>query len=222
MTSLYLSYSEIWQPGPAKLLDRLFKAIAPFLRHLVIDMPLRDWDHEGDDEAGIEQAHKTQTILRRAFSQLTMLESFCSIRDELFLPTYSRSHRVTCERTVWPLWPNLKKIALYNQDVSSSDFWVRLGLLKFLETLVLTRSDGLMQIDLKNSWRRGCGDKKRGLEIVLVNVESLHEELWARERWKEDEIKVKELNVPTSKSDSLGPFLHFYAKNIPVEKFWYS
>lgn len=201
VTSLYLSYSEIRQPDSAKFLDLLFHAIAPYLRHLVIDMPLRDWDHDGDDEAEIRQTRKTQATLRRAFSQLTMLETFCSIRDELFLPTYPRGELggyTVGERTVWPLWSNLKTLALYNQDVMGEDFWEKLGKLKYLETLVLTRADGLMDTDMKQSWRRHCGVEKRGLDIVLVNVENYREELRGSERWKEDEISVRELDVGTS------------------------
>lgn len=161
-----------------------------------VDLPLRYYADE-DDEAENEQMLNTRAILRRAFCQLTMLETFCSVRDELFLPKSYRGHVVT-DFSVWPFWPKLKTLALYNQDIGMGEFWRELGKLKYFETLVLTRSDALEYVDMKGAWRLHCGDKKRGLDIVLVNVESLHSELAGRERWKEDEISVRELNVPTS------------------------
>jgi hypothetical protein len=172
------------------------------LRRLVIDLPLRDHHYLGDDdgEDSIDFADETRAILRRAFSQLTAVEIFCSVRDELYLysndgwPAYPFEDSLS----VWPSWPRLKVLALYNQDIGRSAFWPDLANLGYLETLVLTRADGLGYVDMKAEWRRHCGDSKRGLNIVVVNVESDHQTLLGEAGWKEDNIKVRKDNVPTS------------------------
>jgi len=97
------------------------------------------------------------------------------------------------------MWPNLKTVALYNKDIGADGFWADIGKLEDLKTLVLTRADGLEEVDMKAEWKRCCGDEKRGLEIVLVNVESQHREPVGRASWKDgDKVRVREVNVPTS------------------------
>jgi hypothetical protein len=97
------------------------------------------------------------------------------------------------------LWPKLRTLALYNPGVSAAQFWPCLGRLGHLETLVLTRSDGLESVDMKGEWREHCGDKERRLRVVLVNMECEHRVPMVREGWrKEDEVIVREANVPVS------------------------
>jgi hypothetical protein len=123
---------------------------------------------------------------------------FCSVRDELFLDCFEHPLNAD-EPYVWSLWPKLRTLALYNADVGSERFWPGLARLGYLETLILTRCDGLEEVNLKREWIRHCGDEKRGLSIFLVNVQSEHRELMGREGWKEDDkVVVRELNVPIS------------------------
>jgi hypothetical protein len=194
ITSLYLSPYPEWSIDDlptANFLYVLFSLIAPALRRLVADIPLRSL-YPPDDHLNV------RPMLRRAFSQLMGLELFCSVRDELYLDCRDRPRNAD-EPYVWSLWPELRTLALYNADVSSARFWHGLGKLRHLETLILTRSDGLEEVDLKREWRRHCGDEKRGLCVFLVNVQSDHRVLMGREGWKEeDSVVVREVNVPIS------------------------
>ncbi len=120
------------------------------------------------------------------------------MRDELYLDCCDQPLNAD-EPYVWSLWPKLRTLALYNADVSSARFWLGLARLGCLETLVLTRSDGLESVDLKREWRRHCGDEKRGLNVVLVNVQSEHSVLMGSESWTNDDtVVVRKVNVPIS------------------------
>ncbi|KAE8441556.1 hypothetical protein EG329_004675 [Mollisiaceae sp. DMI_Dod_QoI] len=193
ITSLYLrpfagSYVEL---NKARAIKQLLNIVGPTLRRLVIDMPLRSLYPE-DDSDGI------RPVLRSAFLDLPALEEFCSVRDELYLATEARfpPH----EPPVWSLWPKLKKLALYNQDITA-DFLRGIRKLHNIETLVLTRSDGLYETDLKQTWKNQFDDEGevRSLDILLANVESDHPPLIGEDRWNEDDrLKVRILNVPIS------------------------
>ena len=123
------------------------------------------------------------------------------MRDELYLNCYEPDINED-EPPVWSLWPKLRALALYNPDVgdaSMTSFWPHLGKLEHLETLVLTRSDGTDSTDIKEEWRKCCGDKERVVNVVLVNVEYDHRALMGKDMWKEDDkMVVREVNVPTS------------------------
>ena len=191
ISSLYLSYTSVNDPYLADLVSNLFTAIAPYLHHLVIDMPLRDYNHADQPTAA--------PTIRNAFSKLTRLESFCSVRDECFLPATEPQHNVS-QLSVWHFWPNLRSLALYNQDTALDDFWCELGKRKHLETLVLTRADGLGDGALIHGWATHL--EKRRFEIVLVDVdyggESWTWPLVAREDGPKGQLRITILSVPTS------------------------
>ncbi len=134
--------------------------------------------------------------MREAFESLVELEIFCSAQDELYLFGTRPSEY---SDQVWPAWPKLRILALYNSVVTEVGYWQALARLEFLETLVLTRSDGQDDVDVKAEWRR-VARNKRPLTILMVNVEE--DRLWrplrGKKDWVEDEIVVKEINVPTS------------------------
>jgi hypothetical protein len=195
ITSLYLrpfaSYTTIKDLSIATAVRNLLFILSPHLRRVLIDMPLRSYYPE-DDALGI------RPILRSAFADLPALEEFCSVRDELYLDTLVAPSE---EWLVWSLWPKLRTIALYNVDVLNHRFWEGLRQLENIETVVLTRSDGLEEVDIKREWRKQFDEatEARSLSIVLVNVEAEHKVLVGRDSWKEDDkMQVRELNVPTS------------------------
>jgi len=139
----------------------------------------------------------SRPILRSAFENLTELEEFCSIRDELYLDTLLAPSE---EALVWSLWPKLRTLALYNVDVWSQRFWKGLRQLENIETVVLTRGDGLGVVDIKREWNKQFGKltETRSLNIVLVDIEAEHQIL-GKDSWKKDDtMQVKVLNVPTS------------------------
>lgn len=204
ITSLYLrpfaSYTTIEDLSIATAVHSLLSILSPHLRRLLIDMPLRSYYPE-DDTLGI------RPILRSAFADLPALEEFCSVRDELYLDTLVAPSE---ESLVWSLWPKLRILVLYNVDVSSHRFWKGLGQLENIETVMLTRSDGLEEVDIKREWRKQFDrvTQPRSLNIVLVNVEAEHRVLVGRDSGKkDDQMQVRELNVPTSYYGDEDPIL---------------
>ncbi|KAH7150153.1 hypothetical protein B0J13DRAFT_549640 [Dactylonectria estremocensis] len=107
--------------------------LAPVLKCLIIDMPLRSLYPEYDKE-GI------RPILRHGFEALVHLEEFVSIRDELFLAIVEDE----TEHHVWATcWPKLRRLALYNLDMDPEEgAWLEIVGLPCLELGVFTRADG--------------------------------------------------------------------------------
>lgn len=115
------------------------------LTSLIIDMPLRHLYPEDD-------VYQIRPILRTAFSRMVQLREFVSIRDELYLDTYTidlqaqeQGQEQKDEPAVWSLWPNLQRLALYNVAVDSSQFIEGLRRCSNLTHLVLVRPDGLTE-----------------------------------------------------------------------------
>jgi len=157
-TSLYLApflNNTIAELPTVEDVSSLLSFLAPTLHHLVIDIPLRSL-HPEDDNLEI------WSILYDAFAQLTSLESLCSARDAAFV-NY-KDWLLPAEQTHgWDLWPKLMLLALYNCDLTSDVFWRDISELGSLETLVLTRADGVREVDVRREWRR-CG---RGRELTM-------------------------------------------------------
>jgi len=108
----------------------LFNYTCGTLRRLVIDIPLRSLYPE-DDHMGVRR------VLREGFERLENLEEFVSTRDELYLEVTEDGRHPA----VWASWRKLKRLALYNVDLTYF-FFRDLACLGHLETLVLSRSDG--------------------------------------------------------------------------------
>lgn len=123
-----LDYLEI-----AQNVGLLLSDVSGKLTRLVINMPLR-YLHPEDD------TNQVRPVLRAAFSGLTALEEFCSIQDELFLDTEEREHDDR-QPEVWPTWPRLRRLALYNPCLDSSV--QEFKKCSNLTHLVVTRADGL-------------------------------------------------------------------------------
>ena len=119
-------------------------------------MPLRTCYPE-EDHLGVRK------ILRQGFQRLEHLEEFVSVRDELYLDTIS----LRGEPPVWKSWPHLKRLALYNVDADPA-FWRNIAKMPDLETLVLTRADGLRDHNIKIQYFEHT---QRSLRILLLNVE---------------------------------------------------
>ncbi|OAL44291.1 hypothetical protein IQ07DRAFT_605068 [Pyrenochaeta sp. DS3sAY3a] len=110
--------------------QELFSYTCGSLRRLVIDIPLRSLYPEDDHLA-------VRAVLREGFTRLENLEEFVSTRDELYLEITDSGRRPA----VWQSWKKLKRLALYNVDLTF-EFFQELAGLPLLETLVLSRSDG--------------------------------------------------------------------------------
>jgi hypothetical protein len=122
-------------PEIAQLVLGLCTTIGHYLTRLVIDIPLRSLRPEDD-------TNNVRPFLQAAFQELVALEEFASTRDELYLDVTKRDRE---HPAVWSTWPNLKRLALYNVDVSSMRFLRDIQQCRQLTHLVLTRADGLIE-----------------------------------------------------------------------------
>lgn len=198
----------------------LFCLVHPNLSRLVIDMPLRSL-YPASDHLNVRKT------LRDAFSLLTSLEEFVSMRDELYLDILEPEWRPMgqdAEVQVWSLWPRLRHLALYNVD-ADDHFWKTVRRVQGLHTVVLTRADGLETACIKTEYlgigtagstatatttaaaaaavAEADGSQARPLKVVLVNVENDQPSVLAgRWRWDKTDpgnlVHVSKYHVPTS------------------------
>lgn len=168
--------------------------VAPTLKRLIADIPLRSL-YPDDDTQGV------RPILQQAFESLVNLEVACSTRDEFYLSSSAQHERFeSFDDESWPAWTKLRVLALYNPDVSEEAIWRALAKLEYLETVIFTMSDGHDDADMKVLWRR-FAVRGRPLRILMISDEDGHVRRRARqdeEGWKDDEVVVRMVNVPTS------------------------
>ncbi|ERF72519.1 hypothetical protein EPUS_02800 [Endocarpon pusillum Z07020] len=89
------------------------------------------------------ECHDIRSTLRHAFKRLTAIEEFISIRSNLYLDSGKiRLYKLGHDPPLPPLWPRLKRLALYNQDIDILELMSSMGKMQNLEVLVLTRPDG--------------------------------------------------------------------------------
>lgn len=232
ITTLYLApffRSSLDNQPTAIWIRELFCLIHPTLRRLIVDMPLRSL-YPADDHLNVRKT------LREAFSMLTSLEEFVSVRDELYLDVLEREWRTQRETEIWTLWPGLRRLALYNV-AADERFWGSVRGMGDLETVVLTRADDLEEVCIKTGFlgssaadgvdagagageggqtthraAAGPNESPRRLKVVLVNV-SNHQPNHLAGRWKWNEvdpggtISVMTYDVPTS----------FYGDEDPID-----
>lgn len=213
ISSLYLSpFAQTLDNQPTAIWIReLFCLVHPTLRRLVIDIPLRSL-YPADDHLNVRKT------LREAFSLLTALEEFTSVRDELYLDILEPEWRTEKETAVWTMWPKLRRLALYNVDADER-FWKSVRNMSELDTVVLTRADGLESTCMKSEYfgtapvggtSDGTGNMVEGesapprpLKVVIVNI-STNQPNYMAGRWKWDKVdpnnvmKVMTYDVPTS------------------------
>lgn len=210
ITSLYLApFGKTIDNQPTAIWIReLFCLIHPTLKRLVIDIPLRSL-YPADDHLNVRKT------LREAFSLMTNLEEFVSVRDELFLDLLEPEWRTERETIVWRLWPRLKRLALYNVAADEA-FWASVRGMNDLETVVLTRADDLESVCIKTHYLDATPTgaptdnaeterrpKTRPLKVILVNISNQQpNHLAGRQNWAridpENAVQVMLYDVPTS------------------------
>jgi len=190
ITSLYLGpfEHESLSYGTAVWVQGLSWHIGGTLRRLVMDMPLRSMAVE-DNEWG------THVVLRH----------------ELFLGDWQNELA-----PAWTLWPNLRRLALYNVDMTAK-FWHAVAAMPCLDTLVLTRADGLADVCIKTEYfSRGA---QGSIKVLLVNVANGHEKRIQRQDWDAVDptmrMRVMLCHVPASADGDVEPpeLCQEYVKN---------
>ena len=115
----------------------LLDELAPFLSRLVIGMPLRH-DFRAEDPRGLLLS------LADSFRSASSVTECVSVRDELCL--YDWLQASMQEKVRWATaWTNLRKLALYNLDLSTEEIGWALQFATSLTHLILTRPDGLTE-----------------------------------------------------------------------------
>lgn len=135
----------------------LFSYTCGTLRRLVIDIPLRSLYPENDHLA-------VRRVLREGFERLENLEEFVSAQDELYLEVTEDGGRPA----VWKKWTKLKRLALYNVDLTSQ-FFQDLARLCALEALVLSRSDG--NEESLDDWAKYFECTDRPFKLIMLGSE---------------------------------------------------
>lgn len=217
-TTLYLApFGRSLDDQPAAIWVReLFCLLGPHLARLVADLPLRSL-RPADDHLDVRRT------LRAAFGELARLEELVSVRDELYLDVLERDWRRPGdddhdddddEEVLWTAWPRLRRLALYNADADGR-FWAHVRGAPRLETVVLTRADGLRDVCMKSAYlgtgaaqaggaaAGAAGAPPRPLKVVMVNVSSDHPDgLRGQESWDEVDpgnvVDATSYDVPTS------------------------
>lgn len=202
VTSLYLAPFDgdsIDDQPTAHWIRELFLRVAPTLKRLVIDMPLRSI-YPFSDHLGV------RPLLRHGFEALVNLEEFVSVQDDLYLNLYDREEN-KAEETVWTLWPKLRRLGLYNADCVE-EFWETVARMPQLDSLVMTRPDGLEEADIKAEL---LARTTQPMKILIVNAALHHTELRGSEAWPEIDkagrVSVSRYHVPIwgPEGDDLNP-----------------
>ncbi|CEF84545.1 hypothetical protein FGSG_13504 [Fusarium graminearum PH-1] len=148
-----ISYSPVspYQPelkdmGTAEAVNEVLITLAPVLKAIIVEMPLRSlWPD--DDDTGIRR------VLREGFEALVNVEELVSINDELYLDTNEDGS----ELEVWTKWPKLRRLALYNV-MAGPELWKNMLLCPQLEIAVFPRADPsgnkMSEENIKDDWSR--------------------------------------------------------------------
>ncbi|KAL2681203.1 hypothetical protein Neosp_008810 [[Neocosmospora] mangrovei] len=159
------------QPPPiddletARTTQGILATLAPILKTLIIDIPLRSLKPHADDK-GIRR------ILRRGFEALENLEEVVSVYDNLFLEVTTSYY----EENVWSTcWPKLRHLCLYGQEVDE-EFWATLAHHRRLETVILSDPGSKYSLDrgwdIKGHWFDNLPGKRkypRKMNLVLLS-----------------------------------------------------
>jgi hypothetical protein len=181
VTSLYLGSiidDRLGKGATAWLIYDLFSEVAGSLKRLVIDMSLR-WLVGPESDS-----REPRKVLLAGLELLIGLEEFVTVRDDLDSLYYGHGHYVYMDNDlVWGMWPELRRLALYNPDAFLG-FWHRVASIPKLESLVLTMPEslGIMGDCMKTEY---FSKTDRPLKVLLVDWEPIldWENQATRRRW---------------------------------------
>ncbi|KAL9565822.1 hypothetical protein ACKAV7_010004 [Fusarium commune] len=142
----YSQYStHNWRDAPMQdlrtihILKDVLITLAPVLKTIIVDMPLRDLDPTENNDI-LEP-------LRQGFEALVNVEELTSVKDELYVDTDGS----ILQPHVFTKWPKLRRLCLYNVMVEEQ-FFEYMAACPQLEAAVLVRPD--LADDVKGDWAR--------------------------------------------------------------------
>jgi hypothetical protein len=147
----YSQYStHNWRDAPMQdlrtiyILEEVLVTLAPVLKTLIVDMPLRDLD-PSEDLVILKP-------LRQGFEALVNVEELISVKDELYL-----GETGIMQPQVFTKWPKLRRLCLYNV-MMEEQLLKDMASCPQLESAVFIRpdpsDDDLSNDDIKGGWAR--------------------------------------------------------------------
>lgn len=204
VTSLYLApFSGSLDDQPTAMWVReLFCEVCETLKRLVVQMPFGSLDPL-DDHLNVRRT------LREGFEQLSRLEEFVCLGE---YPALSLPDQNT---DVWRLWPDLRRLVLFDVPADNHWLWWDIATLPHLTHVVLARARQLDTVNIKDAYfhklPRDDARLDRELRIVLMGVEAERPETMRTEGWAQVDprarMTVTRYDVPTG----------FYADETPRE-----
>lgn len=204
ITSLYLSPfgASLDNQPTAMWVRELFCEVCESLRRLVVHMPFGSLDLM-DDHLNVRRT------LRDGFEQLARLEEFVCLGEYPALSTPDMN------TDVWRLWPDLRRLVLFNVPADSHWLWWDIATLPHLTHVVLARPQRLEVANIKDEYfhklPRDDPRLDREIKIVLAGVPEEMPGTLTTTRWKEIDPKgrmtVEQYDVPTA----------FYGDETPSE-----
>ncbi len=193
VTALYLApILERNSRNVASWICELFDYTCTTLKRLIVDITLR-CGHLNEDDAGII------TTLRQGFSKLENLEELVIVQNALLLRT-----TVTVDHYAsWRRFRKLRRLAVY-QAYASPQFWEDVAKMPQLETVVLTRAEGLKHTNIKTNYFQHAD---RPLKVLLIDGEDdqIRFSAMRRERWDavdpHKKMTVMTYNIPMFMND---------------------
>lgn len=166
VTSLYLAPFEgsLGDQPTAMWVRELFCEVADTLRRLVVQMPFRSLDPL-DDHLNVRRT------LRDGFQQLTKIEEFACLGE---YPALSVPDGNT---DVWRLWPELRRLVLFDVPADSHWLWWDIATLRQLRHVVLARPQNLEAVNIKDEYFHKLPRDHPALdrEICVVLLDAAYE-----------------------------------------------
>lgn len=195
ITSLYLDpFERSLEDQPTAIRVReLFFEVCQTLRRLVVRIPFSSLDRL-DDRLNVRRT------LRDGFEQLTGLEEFVCLEE---YPALSVPEEHTTD--VWRLWPELKRLCLFNVPINNHWLWWDIATLMKLQHVVLARPQGLDVANIKDEYfhKLPRDDVRLDRQIKIVLMEAAYEMPKVKTaRWEgidpQGRMTVEQYDVPTA------------------------
>lgn len=194
VTGIYLApFGATLDDQPTAMWVReLLCEVSETLRRLVVHMPFATLDRLTDHL-------NVRKILREGFEMLHGLQEFACVGD---YPSLSLEDGQT---DIWRLWPNLRRLALFNVPLDNHWLWWDIATLPELSCVVLARPQLLKETNIKKEYfhklPRDDPRLEREIKILLMDVDCSASDVLSTD-WKRHDPKnrmtIEVFEVPTA------------------------